>query len=78
MMDSVFIEATRTAAMRNAMAVCLLSFVLSAAVLVPAYGNHGVWLAFMIFMATCGASLGIAYCWIERGAGFTTPAVGRP
>lgn len=77
LMDGVFIGATRTAAMRNAMAVCLLSFVLGAAVLVPALGNHGVWLTFLIFMAMRGLSLAVVYVWIERRAGFIVPAAAR-
>lgn len=55
--DGVFFGATRTAELRNGMAVALALFALAAALLVPAWGNHGLWLAFTLFFAARGAVL---------------------
>ena len=55
-LDGIFIGATRTAAMRNAMVASLLA---------PTLGNHGLWLAFLIFMAARAATLGAYYPRLE-------------
>jgi len=59
--DGIFIGATRTGAMRNAMAVSLAIFLGACWLLVPVLGNHGLWLAFMLFMVARAVSLGAAY-----------------
>jgi multidrug resistance protein, MATE family len=68
--DGVFIGATRTPEMRNGMLLALAAFLLAAWALVPALGNHGLWLAFLTFMAARGLWLGLVYLHIERGPGF--------
>jgi MATE family multidrug resistance protein len=68
--DGVFIGATRTAEMRNGMALALLVFLLAAWALMPALGNHGLWLAMLLLMATRGLWLGLLYWRLERGPGF--------
>jgi MATE family multidrug resistance protein len=73
--DGVFIGATRTAEMRNGMAVALAAFLGAVALLVPPFGNHGLWLAMLVFMAARGLWLGACYVRIERRAGFV--AAGR-
>jgi MATE family multidrug resistance protein len=55
--DGVFIGATRTAEMRNGMAVALAAFLGAVALLMPAFGNHGLWLAMLVFMAARGRPL---------------------
>jgi multidrug resistance protein, MATE family len=45
--DGVFIGATRTAEMRNGMALALAAFLGSVALLMPPFGNHGLWLAML-------------------------------
>ncbi|VVN25476.1 DNA damage-inducible protein F [Pseudomonas fluorescens] len=57
LLDGLFIGATRAREMRNAM---LLSLLLAAplAWMASAYGNHGLWLAFLGFMALRGVTLG--------------------
>ncbi len=67
LLDGLFIGATRTAAMRNAMVVSLVVFGLACYVLVPVLGNHGLWLSLMIFMVARAVTLGIAYPALERG-----------
>lgn len=69
MLDGIFIGATRTAAMRNAMMLSLLVFLAACWWLVPAYGNTGLWLALMILMATRAVTLGAAYPRLERSVG---------
>jgi MATE family multidrug resistance protein len=77
--DGIFIGATRTAEMRNGMAIALAVFLGSVALLMPPLGNHGLWLAMLLFMAARGLWLGACYVQIERGAGFVSaPAPGKP
>ena len=72
LLDGIFIGATRTGAMRNAMALSVLAYLAACALLIPALGNDGLWLAFMIFMAARAVSLGAAYPRLERAV--TAPA----
>jgi MATE family multidrug resistance protein len=75
--DGVFIGATRTAEMRNGMALALGVFLGAVAVLAPPLGNHGLWLALLLFMAARGVWLGACYLYIARRRGFVgTP--GKP
>jgi MATE family multidrug resistance protein len=48
-LDGIFIGATRTADMRNAMAVSLVIYLIAWYFLAPLYGNHGLWAALTIF-----------------------------
>jgi MATE family multidrug resistance protein len=59
--DGVFIGATRTAEMRNGMAVSLVAFWLAAWLLIPIWGNHGLWLAFLLLMSARGLWLGVIW-----------------
>ncbi len=47
-LDGIFIGATRTRDMRNAMFQSSIVFVISVVVLLPLMGNHGIWLALLI------------------------------
>jgi multidrug resistance protein, MATE family len=77
--DGVFIGATRTAEMRNGMALALAVFLGAVALLMPPLGNHGLWLAMLLFMAARGIWLGACYLRIDRGRGFVSaPAPGEP
>ena len=77
--DGVFIGATRTAEMRNGMALALGVFLGSVALLMPPLGNHGLWLALLLFMAARGLWLGACYLRIDRAAGFVAaPTRGKP
>jgi len=68
MLDGVFIGATRTGDMRNMMIVSALVYAVAAAVLVPLFGNHGLWAAFVISFVARGATLAARYPALERGA----------
>ena len=69
MLDGIFIGATRTRDMRNAMIFSLAIFLIAMTVLQPMYGNHGLWAALMIFMAARAASLGYLYRGLLRSLG---------
>jgi MATE family multidrug resistance protein len=70
LLDGIFIGTTRTREMRNMMMLALALFLPLAWWLSGAYGNHGLWLAFLVFMIVRGVSLGFVFWRIERRAGF--------
>ena len=65
-LDGIFIGATETRSMRNAMVLSFLGYLGVLAFLVPAYGNHGLWAALLLFMALRGVTLAILYPAMER------------
>ncbi|MGB0721883.1 MAG: MATE family efflux transporter [Gammaproteobacteria bacterium] len=56
-LDGIFIGTTRTVEMRNAMAVSTLFFVIASQLLIPLWGNHGLWLALLGFNAVRALTL---------------------
>ncbi|SFA97702.1 multidrug resistance protein, MATE family [Poseidonocella pacifica] len=66
MLDGIFIGATRTWDMRNMMALSLAFYGIALAILVPAFGNHGLWLAFLLSFVARGVTLGARYPALER------------
>lgn len=69
MFDGIFIGATRTADMRNMMLVSALIYAAAAALLVPVYGNHGLWMALLISFVARGLTLAARYPALERSVG---------
>ncbi|MDA1193325.1 MAG: MATE family efflux transporter [Candidatus Poribacteria bacterium] len=67
-LDGIFIGATRGDAMRNGMWVALIAFVGLSLSLTGPLGNHGLWLAFLLFMAVRAAMLVAYYPSIARSA----------
>jgi MATE family multidrug resistance protein len=66
--DGVFIGATWTRDLRNAMLVVVFGIYLPAWWwLMPAFGNHGLWAAMILFLAARGVALGLL--WPRRLAG---------
>ncbi|KEP70172.1 multidrug transporter [Thioclava dalianensis] len=61
MLDGIFIGATLSREMRNAMIGSVLVYVLSLMIFVPIFGNHGLWGALMVLNATRGAMMGRLY-----------------
>ncbi|WP_322015817.1 MATE family efflux transporter [Paraburkholderia sp. J12] len=57
LLDGVFIGATRTHDLMRAMAISLLAFLAASWGLVGPFGNHGLWVALLIFMAARGLTL---------------------
>lgn len=65
-LDGIFIGTTRSVEMRNAMLISLLVYLLAVSLLLPLFGNHGLWLALMILFVARGVTLGLRYPAIER------------
>ncbi|MFL0811254.1 MAG: MATE family efflux transporter [Agarilytica sp.] len=72
MLDGIFIGAGRTRAMRNTMIGSGLLFLTCWWLLKP-LGNHGLWLAFVIFNLGRAATLGYAYFWISKHQRWLVP-----
>nr|WP_245216215.1 MATE family efflux transporter [Sagittula salina] len=68
MLDGIFIGATRTADMRNMMALSFAAYAVAVYVLMPIMGNHGLWAALMISFIARGATLALRYPALERAA----------
>lgn len=60
-LDGIFIGATRTREMRNASFFSVTVFMLAGWWLVPAYGNHGLWCAFVVFVCVRALALAAYY-----------------
>lgn len=65
--DGIFIGATAGKQMRNAMLISTLLFFPTYFLLYRSMGNHGLWLAFVIFMAARGISMSM----MTKGAIYT-------
>jgi MATE family multidrug resistance protein len=68
MLDGVFIGATRTADMRNMMALSVAVYGAAVLLLVPGFGNAGLWTALGICFVVRGATLLLRYPALERHA----------
>ncbi|WP_442794003.1 MATE family efflux transporter [Paraburkholderia sp. HD33-4] len=67
LLDGVFIGATRTRELMVAMVVSLAVFVAASSALLAWHGNHGLWIALLIFMATRGVTLARYLPGLSRG-----------
>lgn len=59
--DGVFIGATWSSDMRNMMLIALAAFLASVHLLMPLFGNHGLWAALHVFLLTRGVTLMLRY-----------------
>ncbi len=59
--DGVFTGCTWSRQMRDSMAFSLVAYLVALAVLTPAYGNHGLWAAFLVLMLARGVSMAWYY-----------------
>ncbi len=59
--DGVFVGATRAREMRDIMLVSTFAVFLPVWFLLKDFGNHGLWLAFMIFLAARGIGMHVVY-----------------
>ena len=66
MLDGVFIGATRTKDMRNMMVISFAVYLVALWALVPAFGNHGLWLALLVSFVIRGVTLLVRYPALER------------
>ncbi|WP_088034949.1 hypothetical protein [Evansella clarkii] len=48
-LEGIFSGATEAKSIRNSMALALILFLLAIWLLEPLYGNHGIWIAFVLF-----------------------------
>ncbi|MGR3759770.1 MATE family efflux transporter [Roseobacteraceae bacterium NS-SX3] len=69
MFDGIYIGATWTRAMRAAMIQSVALYVLALVVLVPAFGNHGLWASLMVLNIARGLTLGLRYLRLEAQVG---------
>ena len=67
MLDGIFIGATRTGDMRNAMIVSTLIYALAVWLLLP-LGNHGLWAALMVLFVARAVTLALRYPALESRA----------
>ncbi|WP_170359258.1 MATE family efflux transporter [Ruegeria arenilitoris] len=65
MFDGIYIGATWTRAMRNAMVQSVAIYVAALFLLVPAFGNHGLWAALMVLNIARGVTMGWRYPRLE-------------
>ncbi|WP_281858773.1 MATE family efflux transporter [Litoreibacter halocynthiae] len=68
MLDGIFIGATRTRDMRNMMAISFAVYCAALAVLMPAFGNHGLWLSLLVLFVARAVTLGLRYPALEAEA----------
>ena len=69
MLDGIFIGATRTADMRNMMFISFCIYLIALDILLPKYGNHGLWASLIIFSLARGITLGFKYPRLEASVG---------
>jgi MATE family multidrug resistance protein len=68
MFDGIFIGATLTREMRNAMIASVAVYAVALWLLLPAFGNHGLWAALMVLNATRGVTMALFYGRVEAKA----------
>ena len=73
-MDGVYIGATWSHAMRNRMLMAFAGYCLALAVLVPAFGNHGLWASLNVFLVLRGIFLLMRLPALKAGAFTPAPA----
>lgn len=66
MLDGIFIGATRGRDMRNMMALSLIVYIMAVMILMPLYGNHGLWMSLLISFVARAITLGARYPKLER------------
>jgi len=67
-LDGIFIGATRTKDMRNMMLISTCVYGATLAILLPAFGNHGLWASLILFFIARGVTLAWRYPALERAA----------
>jgi multidrug resistance protein, MATE family len=68
MLDGIFIGATLTREMRNAMLMSVVIYAAALWLLVSAFGNHGLWAALMVLNTARGATMALYYPRAEQVA----------
>jgi len=68
MLDGIFIGATLTRQMRQAMLASVLAYAAALLVLVPLWGNHGLWAALMVLNIARAVTMGRKWPMVEQKA----------
>lgn len=68
MLDGIFIGATQGRDMRNMMIVSFAIYWLAVWLLLPLFGNHGLWMALLVSFVARGVTLGLRYPALEAAA----------
>jgi len=66
-LDGIFTGATKTKDMRNGAIIALLIFIIATIVLIPVLGNHGLWLAYILFIFVRAVTLALKFSELQRG-----------
>jgi MATE family multidrug resistance protein len=66
MFDGIYIGATWSVAMRNLMVASVVVFLVAWALLMPAFGNHGLWAAMLLFLCARAIGQGLLYPGLRR------------
>ncbi|WP_296478443.1 MATE family efflux transporter, partial [Roseinatronobacter sp.] len=66
MLDGIFIGATGTREMRNTVILAVAIYGLVIWLVVPVFGNHGLWMALIVLNVLRGVFLGLLYPRLER------------
>jgi MATE family multidrug resistance protein len=69
MLDGIYIGATWTRVMRNAMILSVAIYAGAVALLLPAFGNHGLWAALLVLLVARAVTLGLWYPRLEARVG---------
>ncbi|MEP4198616.1 MAG: MATE family efflux transporter [Aliishimia sp.] len=64
-LDGIFIGATRGPDLRNMMLISMVIYLGAVWILMPSFGNHGLWLALLISLVARGVTLGWRYPKLE-------------
>lgn len=64
--DGIFIGATRGTMLRNASAAALIVYLAADLILAPLFGNHGVWVAFLVYYLARAGALAAYYPALEK------------
>ncbi|MEP3298941.1 MAG: MATE family efflux transporter [Pseudoruegeria sp.] len=68
MFDGIFIGATQSRDMRNMMVISTVIYFGAVLVLLPMFGNHGLWCALLLSFLARGVTLALRYPALERAA----------
>lgn len=66
--DGIYLGATRTGVMRNTMMIAFAAYLVVLHILLPLYGNIGIWAAMTFFLGFRGAGLAVYYPRLLRTA----------
>lgn len=67
--DGIFLGATRTRELRDAMLMSMTGYLVAAWMFLPVWGNHGLWAALLLFFVLRGLTLAAYYPRVARATG---------